>query len=66
MSNRACKNCAWYAEWPNAPYIGLRHNNTGVCTAPRPALGPWPDREVGRDQGENCAMFEPKEAPAHD
>lgn len=56
MMGTHCKDCEHFIFW--------RDNNNsfdsepeGVCTAPRPQLGPAPNREVRKDGGVNCPAF---------
>lgn len=53
MMGTHCKDCEHFIFW--------RDNNNsfdsepeGVCTAPRPQLGPAPNREVRKYDGVNC------------
>jgi hypothetical protein len=52
---RRCKFCTHYFEWGklDSGWSGAE----GVCTAPRPFLGPAPNREVNGKDGEKCQMF---------
>lgn len=56
MTEKTCKNCSHFVGWNrnDMPYDG---NAEGVCTAPRPALGPEPSREVNGRQGKNCKTY---------
>lgn len=53
-----CKNCARFTAWPVSRGMYYDHEPNGVCTAPRPLLGPQPNREVQRNNGKNCPMWE--------
>ncbi len=56
-SNDRCENCRHFIFWElNARMFS--HSPEGVCTAPRPALGPPPCREVQRKEGADCKVFE--------
>lgn len=57
MSDRACKNCRWYARWPDQTPTYWDGVKQGVCIAPRPHLGPEPQREVSDHDGKRCSMF---------
>lgn len=50
-----CGDCGHFAAWIDFNIIG--DEPEGVCTAPRPLLGPAPNREVRRRDGKGCQAF---------
>ncbi len=58
MGERTCKDCRWFAAWPVRQGGSWWKDATGVCTAPRPSLGPQPQREVNHHSGKGCPMNE--------
>ena len=51
-----CKNCEHFIYWQDN-HATYDRQAEGVCTAPRPLLGPPPNREVNKADGLNCPSF---------
>jgi hypothetical protein len=63
MANK-CENCRHFVAWPQHSYRAhYEPEPEGVCSAPRPLLGPAPQREVRKRHGENCPMWSKMETP---
>ena len=52
-----CKDCAHFVRWPGVTVWSYSSNPEGVCTAPRPKIGPAPNREVNGHSGKECPTF---------
>jgi len=52
-----CKSCWHFHSWPSTGGMYFDSEPDGVCAAPRPLLGPAPNREVKRTSGKNCPSW---------
>jgi hypothetical protein len=58
MREQRCDKCKHYVAWVTASgSMYYDSDPDGVCTAPRPLLGPAPNREVKSGMGKNCPMW---------
>lgn len=54
---KRCRNCAHFVKWVQVDKPYYDSEPDGVCAAPRPLLGPQPNREVKEAHGKNCPMW---------
>jgi hypothetical protein len=57
MTEERCGTCIHFHKWEKVAWDALGRSPQGVCVAPRPSLGPEPNREVHRNNGAGCPMW---------
>ena len=63
MDDPRCENCWHFVAWRRGADYITDYSAQGVCTAPRPAIGPAPNREVRKWDGKGCRMWEESGRP---
>jgi hypothetical protein len=57
MMEERCGTCIHFCKWEKVAWDVSGRSPQGVCVAPRPLLGPEPNREVRGNGGAGCPMW---------